>query len=114
MNTPGQVGLRPLGANIEPIELLKVPDIMLFAPKLGSLQPPSPVFHRDIQVGEVLDCRLSDDAREVVIHPRIRQEYAPLVCINSKTIYGRVLPHSEAARTGAQFESRHPFRSRRN
>jgi paraquat-inducible protein B len=84
MNTPGQVGFRPLGSNTEPIELVKGPDIKLFTPKLGSLQPPSPVFHRDIQVGEVLDCRLSDDAREVVIHALNREEYAPLVCMNSK------------------------------
>ncbi len=36
------------------------------------------------RVGEVLDCRLNDDAREVVIHARIREEYAPLVRVNSK------------------------------
>ncbi len=35
-------------------------------------------------MSEVLDCRLSDDAREVVIHARIREEYAPLVRMNSK------------------------------
>jgi len=59
-------------------------DILLLAPKLASLQPQSPVFHRDIQVGEVLDCQLSDVARAVVIHARIRGEYAPLVRMNSK------------------------------
>jgi len=48
------------------------------------LQPQSPIFYRGIQVGEVLDCRLSEDAREVVIHARIDQEYAPLVRMNSK------------------------------
>jgi paraquat-inducible protein B len=42
----------------------------LLAPKLDSLQPQSAVFYRDIQMGEVLDCQLNDDAREVVIHAR--------------------------------------------
>jgi paraquat-inducible protein B len=35
-------------------------------------------------VGEVLDCRLNNDAHEVVIHARIREEFAPLVRMNSK------------------------------
>jgi len=73
-----------IGVNKEPIEPAKGLDILLLAPKLGSLQPQSPVFYRDIQVGEVLDSRLSDDAREVVIHARIREEYAPLARMNSK------------------------------
>jgi paraquat-inducible protein B len=72
------------GTETEPVEPVKALDILLLAPKLPSLQPQSPVFYRDIQVGEVLDCRLGDDAREVVIHARILQEYAPLVRMNSK------------------------------
>jgi len=73
-----------IGAEKEPIEPIKALDIRLLSPKLDSLQPQSPVFYRGIQVGEVLDCRLSDDAREVVIHARIGEEYAPLVRMNSK------------------------------
>ena len=73
-----------IGAETAPIKPVQGLDIRLLAPKLGSLQPQSPVFYRDIQVGEVLDCRLGDDAREVVIHARIREEYAPLVRMNSK------------------------------
>jgi paraquat-inducible protein B len=73
-----------IGANKEPIEPVKALNILLLAPKLGSLQPQSPVFYRDIQVGEVLEFRLSDDSRKVVIQARIREEYAPLVCMNSK------------------------------
>ncbi|HEY5232538.1 MAG TPA: MlaD family protein [Verrucomicrobiae bacterium] len=72
-----------VGADKEPIKPVKAMDILLLAPKLGSLQPQSPVFYREIQVGEVLDCRLGDDAREVVIHARIEEEYAPLVRMNS-------------------------------
>ena len=73
-----------IGAEQAPIKPVQALDILLLAPKLGSLQPLSPVFYRDIQVGEVLDCRLGDDAREVVVHARIREEYAPLVRLNSK------------------------------
>ncbi len=71
------------GAEKEPIEPIRALDILLLAPKLGSLQPKSPVFYRDIQVGQVVDCRLSDDAREVVVHARVEEEYAPLVRMNS-------------------------------
>jgi paraquat-inducible protein B len=73
-----------IGAETAPIKPVQALDIRLLAPKLGSLQPQSPIFYRDIQVGEVLDCRLSDDAREVVIHARVREAYAPLVRMNSK------------------------------
>ena len=68
-------------AQIKPVPAL---DILLLAPKLGSLQALSPVFYRDVQVGEVMDCRLSDDATNVVIHARIREPYAALVRGNSK------------------------------
>jgi paraquat-inducible protein B len=73
-----------IGVEKEPIEPIKALDIQLLATKLDSLQPQSPVFYRGIQVGEVLDCRLSDDARNVLIHARIQEDYAPLVRLNSK------------------------------
>ena len=73
-----------IGAEKEPIEPIQALDIQLLATKLDSLQPQSPVFYRGIQVGEVLDCRLSDDARAVLIHARIGEQYAPLVRMNSK------------------------------
>jgi paraquat-inducible protein B len=59
-------------------------EITLLASDLGSLEKQSPVFYRDIQVGEVLDSHLADDARHVVIRARIRADYAPLVRVNSK------------------------------
>ena len=71
------------GAEKEPIEPIEALDILLLVSKLGSLQPKSPVFYRDIQVGQVVDCRLSDDAREVVVHARVEEKYAPLVRMNS-------------------------------
>ena len=73
-----------VGVEHEPIEPVKSLAIELHSAKLDSLQAQSPIFYRGIQVGEVLDCRLSEDAREVVIHARIDQEYAPLVRMNSK------------------------------
>jgi paraquat-inducible protein B len=73
-----------MGAEKEPIEPIQALDILLLATKLDSLQPQSPVFYRGIQVGEVLDCRLSDNGREVLIHARIGKQYAPLVRMNSK------------------------------
>ncbi len=73
-----------IGADKEPILEVPALDILLLAPKLGSFQPQSPVFYRGIQVGEVLDSRLGDDARKVLIHARIREEYAPLVRMNSQ------------------------------
>ena len=73
-----------IGAEKEPIEPIQALDIQLLATKLDSLQPQSPVFYRGIQVGEVLDCRLSDNGREVLIHARIEKDYAPLVRMNSK------------------------------
>jgi paraquat-inducible protein B len=58
--------------------------ITLLAPNLSSLQEQSPIFYRGIQVGEVLRYQLGADAREVVVEARIREEYKPLVRLNSK------------------------------
>jgi paraquat-inducible protein B len=73
-----------MGAENEPIQPIPALAIELRSAKLDSLQPQSPILYRGIQVGEVLDCRLSEDAREVVIHARIEEEYAPLVRMGSK------------------------------
>jgi paraquat-inducible protein B len=73
-----------IGMENEPIEPMKALDIQLLATKLDSLQPQSPIFYRGVQVGEVLACRLSDDARKVLIKARIEEDYAPLVRMNSK------------------------------
>jgi len=83
---PGQ-GARTnffMGAENAPIAPIKALAIELHSVKLDALQAQSPIFYRGIQVGEVLDCRLSDDAREVVVHARIDEQYAPLVRVNSK------------------------------
>jgi paraquat-inducible protein B len=51
---------------------------------LDSLQDRSPIFYRGIQVGEVLDYQLADDAHSVLVRARVRSEYAPLVRLNSQ------------------------------
>lgn len=72
------------GLEQAPIEPAPAVDITLLADDLGSLQKQSPVFYRGVQVGEVTDCRLADDASRVVIIARILKDFAPLVRTDSK------------------------------
>jgi len=58
--------------------------ITLVTTNLGSIQEQTPIFYRGIQVGEVLYYQLGTDAREVLIHARITEHYAPLVRPDSK------------------------------
>lgn len=51
--------------------------------KLGSLNPGSPVFYREVKVGEVEASRLSDDATSVLIRFRVESAYADLVRTDS-------------------------------
>jgi paraquat-inducible protein B len=51
---------------------------------LESLQEHSPIFYRGIQVGEVLGYQLAGNAQGVFVQARVREEYAPLVRLNSK------------------------------
>jgi paraquat-inducible protein B len=73
-----------VGVEKPPLEHKGALEITLLAPQLGSLQEGSPVFYRGIPVGEVLQCRLGADARQVVINAFVRHDYAPLVRTNSK------------------------------
>lgn len=73
-----------IGLAQAPIPPVKGVQITLFADELDSLEDQSPIFYRNVQVGEVLNFRLSDDASYIVIHARIRREYAPLVRMNSQ------------------------------
>jgi paraquat-inducible protein B len=58
--------------------------ISIRSPDLQSLQEHSPVLYRGMQVGEVLGCQLAENAQGVMVRARVRQEYAPLVRLNSK------------------------------
>jgi paraquat-inducible protein B len=72
------------GSEQEPIEPTAALHFQLLAAKMDSLQPQSPIFYRGVQVGEVLECRLGEDARNVLIQARIDEQYAPLLRVNSK------------------------------
>ncbi len=67
-----------------PVEPVKAVEFTLLMDDLGSLQKQTAIFYRGVQVGEVLDFRLSDDSKHVLVHARIREEYAPLLRVNSK------------------------------
>lgn len=59
-------------------------EITLLTHNLGSIQKQSPVFYWGIQVGEVINFKLADDATTILVTVRIRQEYAPLARLNSE------------------------------
>lgn len=73
-----------VGLEQPPIVPVKAIHITLLTHDLGAIQPQSPVYYGGIQVGEVLDCHLADDASTILIEARIRQDYAPLVRVDSK------------------------------
>jgi len=53
--------------NEAPVEPVKAIEITLLTDDLGSMQKQTAIFYRGIQVGEVLDFKLADDARNVRI-----------------------------------------------
>jgi paraquat-inducible protein B len=72
------------GAEEAPIQPAPGINITLLADDLGALENQSEISYRGIQVGEVMDFRLGDDSRHVVVHARVFQDFAPLVRMNSK------------------------------
>jgi paraquat-inducible protein B len=73
------------GAGSEPAEERPgALQLSFLAPDLGSLQAGSPILYRGVTVGEVLDFQLAGDSRDVAIHARVWEEYAPLVRPESK------------------------------
>ncbi len=73
-----------VGMEEAPIEPVPSITVTLLANDLGALQNLSEITYRGIQVGEVLDFHLDDNARYVVVHARILENYAPLVRVDSK------------------------------
>jgi paraquat-inducible protein B len=73
-----------VGAEQAPLPPVKAVQITLLTDDLGSLESLSPIFYRGIQVGEITDFHLSRTASNVVVHARIREEYAPLVRVDSE------------------------------
>ena len=58
--------------------------ITLLTPRLGSCKVGTPIYYREIKVGEVTDYNLSKVANQVIINAVIEHPYAPLVRTNSK------------------------------
>ena len=73
-----------VGLEEAPIQPVPSINITLLADDLGALQNLSEITYRGIQVGEVMDFHLDEDARYVVVHARILQNYTPLVRVDSK------------------------------
>jgi paraquat-inducible protein B len=73
-----------VGAEQAPLPYIPSIYLTLLADSLGSLELQSPIFYRGIQVGEVAGFRLADNAQNVVVTARIREDYAPLVRMDSE------------------------------
>jgi paraquat-inducible protein B len=58
--------------------------IVLFNPKVGSVQKGTAIYYRGVQVGEVLGLQLTPDAQAVSITAHVDEQYAPLVRENSR------------------------------
>ncbi len=59
-------------------------ELVLHAKRLGSLDAGSPIFHCDIKVGKVLECRLADGQKGVVIDAFIDAPYQDRVRTTSR------------------------------
>ena len=57
--------------------------VVLQAERLGSLKPGSPVYYREIKVGQIESHELGPTAERVHIHATIHEKYAPLVRENT-------------------------------
>ena len=73
-----------LGRAPETITPINGLQIVLEAERLGSIKPDDPVYFRQIKVGKVIDCRLSDNATSVSVGVDIESRYAKLVRSDSK------------------------------
>ena len=73
-----------LGRAPESIEVRNGLQITLLAERLGSIKPDDPVYFRQIKVGKVTYCRLSDNATSVSVGVDIESRYAKLVRSDSK------------------------------
>ncbi len=79
--------------------------VILVSERLGSLKSGDPVYFRQVKVGEVTDCRLSEDATSTLIGVDIRKEYAPLVRTTSKFWKASGLDVDFSLFTGAKIKT---------
>lgn len=73
-----------LGTAPDLIQVRKGLQITLLAERLGSIKPEDPVYFRQIKVGKVTYCRLSQNAASVSVGVDIISRYAKLVRSDSK------------------------------
>lgn len=59
-------------------------DIILVSGHLGSLKVNSPISYRQIKVGKVVDYKLSEDFKQVLIYANIKDPYTPIVRENTR------------------------------
>jgi paraquat-inducible protein B len=66
-----------IGLEVPPVLHSSVPGLTfrLTAPRIGSLNPGSPIFFRDLEVGEVLGWDVGQMAKDVTIHAFVRAPY---------------------------------------
>ncbi len=83
---PGEITRKVSGMDSPPavIEPATGLNIVLEAKTLGSLKKGSPVYYRQVKVGEVTGHELSPDSRKVWIHLNIREPYDVLVRENTR------------------------------
>ena len=83
---PGQPARDFAGLETPPVLQTDVPGktFLLHAPRIGSISLGSPVFFRDLEVGEVLGWDIGDMARSVTVHAFVRAPYDKYVHENSR------------------------------
>lgn len=59
-------------------------EIVLQTKHLGSLRPRSPVYYRQVQIGEVTGYRLSETLQHVLVTLSLRRPYGPLIRENTR------------------------------
>jgi paraquat-inducible protein B len=82
----GETRRQFVGLEEPPVMQTDVPGriFLLHAPRIGSLSLGSPVFYRDLTVGQVLGWDVADMARSVTIHAFVRAPYDQYVHDNSR------------------------------
>lgn len=83
---PGSKATRFIGQHHEPDDIPKVKGLVieLASESLGSIQRGSPVYYRDVPVGEVTGYRLANPANQVIIIINIEDRYRRLISSDSR------------------------------
>ena len=79
--------------------------ITLEAERLGSIKPDDPVYYRQVKVGKITHCRLSQNATSVSVGVEIESRYAPLVRSDSRFWKASGIDVSFGLFSGAQVKT---------